>query len=310
MTGRRARTGKPMPVPTPPLPRSCASRPRRVPPLTRCHAGAVVAIDDWACEGHDSPAAGEWHDGLAVVFPRRGAFALVSGPDAVVAHPAVAILWPGQRTYRIRHVAPGGDACTVLRPHAEMTAEALHASVGGAWRDGEAPRAVPLTGDIGLRQRRLLRAARDGGDALALEEGALDLLEALRPLATTRRHGAAARHLAREADACLAAQWRSAPTLAELARALHTTPWHLARQYRAATGTTLHRTVLRLRLHAALERLGGGASLSTIAHDTGFASHAHFTGAFRREFACTPSAARDRLRSLAPRGGPGPVLTR
>jgi AraC-like DNA-binding protein len=60
----------------------------------------------------------------------------------------------------------------------------------------------------------------------------------------------------------------------------------------------VHRWLLRLRLHASLERVAEpGSDLTTVALDFGFASHSHFTAAFRRTFGLTPSALRGRART-------------
>ncbi len=82
-------------------------------------------------------------------------------------------------------------------------------------------------------------------------------------------------------------------SLDQLARALHTSPFHFARVFQHQTGTPLHRYLTRLRLRASLERLfEGHGDLAGLALELGFSSHSHFTGAFRREFGLTPSQAR------------------
>ena len=59
---------------------------------------------------------------------------------------------------------------------------------------------------------------------------------------------------------------------------------------------SLYRTVVRLRLREGLERLlDEPGQVAAIALAVGFASHSHFTDAFRAEFGCPPSAARRRL---------------
>jgi AraC family transcriptional regulator len=70
---------------------------------------------------------------------------------------------------------------------------------------------------------------------------------------------------------------------------------YLARAFRAATGTTLHATLLERRIararrliEAALRR-DAPASLADVAAATGFSSHAHMTTAFRRVLGVTPS---------------------
>jgi AraC-like DNA-binding protein len=95
-------------------------------------------------------------------------------------------------------------------------------------------------------------------------------------------------------------------SLAAIAREVHCSPFHLSRLHRRATGMTMHRTLVRLRLRAALERiLDTRDSLSVIALDTGFSSHAHLSDTFRREYGASPDAVRRDARRTAL----GPMLT-
>jgi transcriptional regulator GlxA family with amidase domain len=66
-------------------------------------------------------------------------------------------------------------------------------------------------------------------------------------------------------------------------------PWHLAHVFREETGASVYGYVLRARLAKALDAvLDTNADLSAIAHETGFASHSHFTARFRALFGMTP----------------------
>jgi AraC family transcriptional regulator len=71
-------------------------------------------------------------------------------------------------------------------------------------------------------------------------------------------------------------------------------PFHLARQFKRHTGSSLHayRTQLRLRAaaHSVLDEPRRG--LTDIATRLGFASHSHFTARFGRAFGTTPSGVR------------------
>ena len=92
----------------------------------------------------------------------------------------------------------------------------------------------------------------------------------------------------------------SAPTdrwdLGALGRALLCSPFHLARQFRAATGETISRYVLRLRLGVALERLANGErDIAALAVETGFSHHSHFSARFHSAFGITPTKAREIL---------------
>ncbi len=77
---------------------------------------------------------------------------------------------------------------------------------------------------------------------------------------------------------------------------MHCSPFHLARQFRASTGTSISAYLLRLRLALALQRLAEGeADLAALAADLGFASHSHFGARFRSVFGVPPSSVRDSL---------------
>jgi AraC-like DNA-binding protein len=81
--------------------------------------------------------------------------------------------------------------------------------------------------------------------------------------------------------------------LGRVAYVLRTSPFHLARVFRAETGFSVDAYQRSLRLRAALERLPTYADgLTTLALELGFSSHSHFTETFRREFGVSPSALR------------------
>lgn len=94
-------------------------------------------------------------------------------------------------------------------------------------------------------------------------------------------------------------RYREPLGLRELSRAANASPDHLSRTFRRRTGVSVHQYLLRLRLHAALDEICESAlDLSTLAHALGFASHSHFTVAFRGAFGHPPSAIRRELRAL------------
>ena len=84
------------------------------------------------------------------------------------------------------------------------------------------------------------------------------------------------------------AGWR----LETVARAVHCSPYHLAPQFRVATGETVSRYALRLRLALAVQRLADGERrLARLAVELGFAHHSHFSASFRRVFGTSPREA-------------------
>jgi AraC family transcriptional regulator len=271
-----------------PLPESCSH-------LAIVFEGELFTIGDWRCGGLDTPAGGEeWSGEDRIVVTRRGAWELDTEGVTRRADPVTVTLWNGG-AYRVRHPVRGGDRCTAFRLTRAGTA-ALRASapVRGrrhARRTFTAP-CLPLDGQGYLAHRRALASA---GDALAVEEAGLAFLRRIAAHLLPERHTAPpmANRYADRARDLIASEFRSPLTVAGIARAVHCSPFHLGRIFRRATGMTLHRAVVRLRLREGLERLlDGPASVAAVALDVGFASHSHFTDAFRSEFGCPPSAAR------------------
>jgi AraC-like DNA-binding protein len=147
----------------------------------------------------------------------------------------------------------------------------------------------------------VLAGARRGDDPEELEERALALAaDALEqddpsPVAAGRPETARARRaLVAGAREALAADPRH--SLPQLARELCVSPHHLSRIFSSATGTTISRHRLRLRVRVALERLAGGESdLARLAAELGFADQSHLCRAVRSETRRTPSALRNLL---------------
>jgi AraC family transcriptional regulator len=84
--------------------------------------------------------------------------------------------------------------------------------------------------------------------------------------------------------------------LADLAAAVPLSPYHFSRAFKATTGLTPHRFVVRRRVEAARGLLRrGDLGVEQVAQRTGFADGAHLARQFRRRFGMTPSAFRARV---------------
>lgn len=139
------------------------------------------------------------------------------------------------------------------------------------------------------------RAALDRGvqDDLQFEEAVLSLLPVVQDGARMDRAVERARELI-----------ASDPTLSvsvhAIARAVGTSPFHLARRFQRSHGIGLHRYRTGLRMALALGRLGDGErDLSALALDLGYSSHSHFTAAFGAHFGMPPRDARQLLAARA-----------
>jgi AraC-like DNA-binding protein len=162
-----------------------------------------------------------------------------------------------------------------------------------------------------LLQRLLLQRLKTGiAEPLAIEEAVLGILgevaEGCGPMRNRsyvrRRDPARSRRgYAEDAKALLQDRFREPLRLDDVAQALHVSPYHLCRLFKAETGVPVHRYLNRLRLRHALEGIAErDVDLTHLAFELGFSSHSHFTSAFRKEFGVTPREARRLARS-----GPG-----
>jgi AraC-like DNA-binding protein len=240
-------------------------------------------------------------DRAHVVFARRPVVIHQLGREPVLATPNHAMLYNADQHYhRELHHVLGDDSVFV-----ELSAGALEELGGGA---GLQSTHVPTDRRTYLLQHLLVRQLRGGDvDALEAEELAARLvLSALSPRVVSprparERTSTDHRELAEAAKSEIAADLSVRRSLGELARKLHTSPFHLARVFRAETGFTLAGYRQALRLRAALQRLPQtDGELCTLALELGFSSHSHFTASFTREFGLPPSAVKDarRVRAL------------
>ena len=279
------------------------------PPFTLrpLHAGPLVRVLEYRCRAcRGGPGAEEESGQTDIVLLRRGAFCRHFGRERATADVNQVAFFNRGSTYRVSHPTDCGDHGTVLVPGPRV----LHALVREFDPTVEDRPEKPFPFALGpcdptaFRRhltlvRRLTRGEADPG---WVEEAALGLAGDLVAAAFTR-HGtprlarpqttAAHAELVEAARAVLAGRVGERIALGDLALALDTSPFHLSRVFRRHTGMTVHRYRTRLRLRAAYERLtGGGCDLTALALELGFASHSHFTDAFRREFGGPPSAVR------------------
>jgi AraC family transcriptional regulator len=245
----------------------------------------IVRVADVTCRApRCGPGGEEGGERLELVLPRRGLFCVHRGSRQTIAD-ANTVVVLGAAEHRVSHPMDGGDECLSLLFTPALAEEAL----------GRAPARHGLVSP-GVQLRASVLAAGNL-DELEAEEMAIGLLGEVAPVlhhappaATVGRPG---RRRVEQVRALLAAQPTRRWRLDEIARSVHCSPYHLARQFRAATGETIARYLLRLRLAAALHRIAAGeTALARLAADLGFSHHSHLTARFRAAFGVTPSEAR------------------
>jgi AraC-like DNA-binding protein len=253
----------------------------------------VVRVFDVLCRAPRSGYGLAMHNTVAQIgLPRRGVFMLERRGTSVVVDTGTAVLLSCDDEYRVRHPTNDGDQGTVVVVRPDVLEEAM----GGV--EGRLGRMGPRDHLAVCMLTRVLRESRI--EDLEAEDAVLLLLTALSRTFTTKeemcRLGPGQRLRIEHARAVLASAPAMRWDLQGLGKALRCSPFHLARQFRAATGETISRYVLRLRLALAIERLADGEhDLAMLAADTGFAHHSHFTARFRSTFGITPKHARDML---------------
>lgn len=286
--------------------------------------GALVRLGLFRCP-REHP---RFHDtgpiqGWIIVFPRTAVTIAHPRGRPIATGPNLVMFYNRGQVYRRDPISPSGDRCDWFGFAPQAIASAIRAHRPDAEPDPAAP--FPWTHaasspQLYLAQRRLIDAlipiarsndldtdstSSGGVDSLAVEERALHLLDAAvqqafgaprLPAAQPPRGSA----LARAVAARLAADPGEKHTLPDLARAIGSSPFSLARCFRAEFGNSIHRSLDQLRLRLALGELAGCSDLARLATDLGYATHGHFTTAFHRNFGLTPSRYRTLARSQRP----------
>lgn len=241
------------------------------------------------------------------VFPRTPVLIQHKDHQPFAADPTIVTLYNRGQEYRRRAISPSGDRCDWYAVSDELLRGALADIDRRAADDVRQPiRFSFARADAATywRQRQLfVRVARvPEPDALFVEETVCELLDRILAGAYADRRSEqpdarrAANDLAHSVRQLLGRRFAEPLTLAEIATAFDTSLFHLCRTFRRVTGTTIHAYRSELRLRSALDRLERrDADLSQLALDLGYSSHSHFTAAFHRLFATTPSEARDRI---------------
>ncbi|OLC54584.1 MAG: hypothetical protein AUH85_11415 [Chloroflexi bacterium 13_1_40CM_4_68_4] len=220
-----------------------------------------------------------------VGVPIRGIFTMHAWRAEHLLHPMLAVVLPANTEYKMSHPTDDGDDAVVMRFAPEIVAEALGETSPG-------PRVTRP--DMRLRHAVGLLVAgigrREAPSAID-ELFRSDIVTVLSVRCDIRREkiDRVRMVLAERPDR----HW----TLQELAGLVDYSPFHLSHQFRAFTGTSVHRYLADLRATAALARIEArdDASFATIAADLGFAHHSHLTATLRRRLGLTPRMIREGL---------------
>lgn len=264
----------------------------------------VLEIRDNRCGREDPGLSREtaplpWHE---VTLPRRGIWYRHLGRAALPVDCHHAHFLNRGETHRVSHPQGCGDCNTglVVRP------QALHDVARAA--DPAATPDVPfartharLDSRADLAHRALLAAARRGPrEALLVEELALRLVATLlrAPATGGAKLVKSQRDLAEAARGVLHRDLDRALSLADVAAEVGSSPFHVCRVFAAATGMTLHRYRVGMKLRAAVGLLlETELPLASIAAATGFHDRSHLSRVVARHAGIPPLELRRRSRT-------------
>lgn len=243
----------------------------------------------------------EEHRNFCVAAVTSGTFRYRTRQGMAMLAPGAILLGNPGTCYECGHEHGAGDRCLSFH-FAPAFLERVAAGVPGAKRLAfENPSLPPLPALAPLLAEA--EAARETADKGALEELGLRVAGAVMAAGTgpapadrapsrrdQKRVAAAVRLIELDAERPL--------SLAELADAAATSPYHFLRTFRQVAGMTPYQFLLRTRLNRAAVRLRtSDAAISAIAFDAGFNDLSTFNRRFRREMGEVPGAYRARRAS-------------
>lgn len=247
-------------------------------------------------------------EGYHVVVPGPPVLIEQARARPVVANMNHAIFYNDREVYRRGLLSDRGDQSVFIRSTASVL-RTVAAEADRRLTDASAFRFPFVDGPLGARahlRHRLLvehlsRATEP--DRLYVEEALAGLLReivigSLAAHRVTRRPArpdtdASHRELVEDAKAILSRRFTEPLGLHDIAAAVHASPFHLARVFRAWTGSSLHAYRNQLRLRASLEGLADPRRrVGGLALELGFASSSHFIDSFRAAFAMSPTGYR------------------
>jgi AraC family transcriptional regulator len=265
-------------------------------------ATELLVFGEFRCDPGDSLWTSEntIGDRPHIVWPVTTVEITRSGAGRVCADSNGVLLYDAGTEYRRRRVSPVGDRSVFIALHPQL----LDRLAASSKRTGRFPvDRLPLAANAWLLKETARSAGHARHDAMRLEELALDALAAVIAALPRRRRarpsiGALVRERVEDTRLLLGDALSEQVSVTTIARRLGVSPYHLARQFRALTGTSMYRYRRELRVRAAAHTLldQPKRDLSAVAADHGFASHSHLTSTCRQILGRTPSELRHAAR--------------
>jgi AraC-like DNA-binding protein len=240
------------------------------------------------------------------VFPQNACWIEHEGSRPFVADSTVVPLYNQGQPYRRGVIHPAGDRTDWFGVSPAVLGEMV--SILERGRSERTARLFPVShvrapAKLFLAQRFVFLHLRSvtPPDTFYVEEAVLTMLgEVLaRGFGVIEEPAGAAAHaqqLAERARAHLNRTYLRKESVTEVATAVGVSVFHLCRVFQRETGWSLHAYRTQLRLRQSLEWLHDSEDIVSVALESGFSHHSHFTAAFTRTFGTPPSAFRARSR--------------
>lgn len=243
--------------------------------------------------------------GTLIVFPRTTVTITHAGTKPVVADPNTVMFYNDGQVYSRDKLSDRGDLCEWFRFDPRLVADAIRTFDAHVDDDPCQPFRFshgPSDTTSYLLQRLVVdHILADGqSDHLFIEESVMQILN--RVISSNYRHRginpdkgslSSERELVDAIRHTLAIYFEQNPSLDQIAARLNYSPFHLCRIFRKHTGQSIRQYINQLRLRASLEYVSqANTDLTHLALKMRFASHSHFTEAFRKTFGTPPSTLR------------------
>lgn len=250
------------------------------------------------CRPADQSCSGvEQSDADVIVLPLRGAFTkhFFSG-KRLLAEPSQAVFFAAGRPYRVSHEVATSDDSLAIEFSTDILQEVLANTT--ATDNFLSIETNSLLSARAIAARSLLwwRLKHQLAEPIEVEETSLKLISSAFITACKkkkRQYRSAQSRRSFQVESARVALLQNPEhkwTLSDLSKKADCSPYHLTRMFREEIGLSLHQYHLRLRIARTLDLLLDTKNdLTSIALDSGFSSHSHYTAAFRQTVGISPN---------------------
>ena len=259
----------------------------------------------WRGPKHPNFNGPHWSGGTLIVFPRTSVTITYAGKAPVVADPNVVMFYNPGQIYSRGKLSEAGDLCEWFGFGTELVAEAIrffdpyvddHPFEPFQFSHGPSDTTSYLLQRVVVNH--ILGAQQS--DELFIEETVMQVLKRViessyrqRGISPKQTKTSAEKEVVDAIQKVLATRFEQNLSLEQIATQLNYSPFHLCRLFRKHTGRSIHQYLNQLRLRTSLEYITqANTDLTSLALKLGFASHSHFTEAFRKTFGAPPSELR------------------